>query len=320
MGNKNKLRELYNKYVDVNNELGKDLQDTFKKDWYINPDWLRPLINREFAREMGVGDNIMASTNHPAVSKVADAFVEMLWDDMVAKAKKWDNVTVALIWGGGWSGKSGWPKAMISEWFIKDGQKVDMTLDVQGWANDLKGLIEKAKKEWVLDKFNFKIAYVYASTEEAGRWVINRTINQNERLLKSRGLNPNVVAQETELWKNRLYAWRTLPFDIFEGGHLKSIWEKWLKWYIEIAKEVDNVDFMITERVPWDRKATTKHIVKKWNKWLMTEKEINDLVNKMEANKKEWLSKVKDKIREEWEEAVRKWLMSKNQLNNLFGV
>jgi hypothetical protein len=30
----------------------------------------------------------MASTNHPAVSKISDAFVEMVGDDMIEKAKK----------------------------------------------------------------------------------------------------------------------------------------------------------------------------------------------------------------------------------------
>jgi hypothetical protein len=52
LNDKDKLRKLYNKYVEVNDELGEDLQNTFMKDGYLNPDGLRPLINKEFAREM----------------------------------------------------------------------------------------------------------------------------------------------------------------------------------------------------------------------------------------------------------------------------
>jgi hypothetical protein len=36
---------------------------------------------------------------------------------------------------------------MISEGFVKDGEKVNMTLDVQGGANDVKKLIEKAREK-----------------------------------------------------------------------------------------------------------------------------------------------------------------------------
>lgn len=317
LNDKNKLRKLYNKYVEINDELGEDLQNTFMKDGYLNPDGLRPLINKEFAKEMWVGDNVMASTNHPAVSKIADAFVEMVGDDMIEKASKWDKVNVALIWGWGWSWKSGWPKAMISEGFVKDGEKVNMTLDVQGGANDLKKLIEKAREKWVLDKFNFKIAYVYASTEDAGKWVINRTINQNQRILEKQWLNPKVVEKETDIGKNRLYAWRTLPFKVFEQGHLKSVWEKWLRGYIDIAKDIDNVEFMITERIPWDRKNTNKYIVKQGWEWKMTEKELNDLVTRMTKNKEAWLNWAE--LEKEWQKAVKEGKISKRQYANLFG-
>lgn len=317
LNDKNKLRKLYNQYVEINDELDKDLQNTFMKDGYLNPDGLRPLINKEFAKEMWVGDNVMASTNHPAVSKIADAFVEMVGDDMIEKASKWEKVNVALIWGWGWSWKSGWPKAMISEGFVKDGEKVNMTLDVQGGANDLKKLIEKAREKWVLDKFNFKIAYVYASTEDAGKWVINRTINQNQRILEKQWLSPKVVEKETDIGKNRLYAWRTLPFEVFEQGHLKSVWEKWLRGYIDIAKDIDNVEFMITERVPWDRKNTNKYIVKQGGEWKMTEKELNDLVTRMTKNKEAWLNWAE--LEKEWQKAVKEGKISKRQYANLFG-
>lgn len=317
LNDKDKLRKLYNKYVEVNDELGEDLQNTFMKDGYLNPDGLRPLINKEFAREMWVGDNVMASTNHPAVSKIADAFVEMVGDDMVEKASKWEKVNVALIWGWGWSWKSGWPKAMISEGFVKDGEKVNMTLDVQGGANDVKKLIEKAREKWVLDKFNFKIAYVYASTEDAGKWVINRTINQNQRILEKQWLSPKVVEKETDIGKNRLYAWRTLPFEVFEQGHLKSVWEKWLRGYIDIAKDIDNVEFMITERIPWDKKNTNKYVVKQGGEWGMTEKELNDLVTRMTKNKEAWLNWAE--LEKEWQKAVKEGKISKRQYANLFG-
>jgi hypothetical protein len=52
LNDKNKLRKLYNQYVEINDELDKDLQKTFMKDGYLNPDGLRPLINKEFAKEM----------------------------------------------------------------------------------------------------------------------------------------------------------------------------------------------------------------------------------------------------------------------------
>lgn len=317
LNDKNKLRKLYNQYVKINNELDKDLQQTFMKDGYINPDGLRPLINKEFAKELWVSDNVMASTNHPAVKEIADAFVDMVGDDMVEKAKKWDKVNVALIWGWGGSWKSGWPKAMISEGFVKDGEKVDMTLDVQGGANDLQNLIEKARREWVLDNFNFKIAYVYASTEDAGKWVINRTINQNQRILENQGLSPKMVEKETDIGKNRLYAWRTLPFEVFEKWHLKSVGEKGLRWYINIAKDVNNVEFMITERIPWDRKNTKKYIVKQWGEWKMTEKELNDLAERMTKNKEAGLNW--KKLQEEWQKAVKEGKISKRQYANLFG-
>lgn len=317
LSDKNKLRKLYNQYVKINNELDKDLQGVFMKDGYLNPDGLRPLINREFAKELGVGDNVMASTNHPAVKEIADAFVDMVGDDMVEKAKEWDKVNVALIWGWGWSWKSGWPKAMISEGFVKDGEKVDMTLDVQGGANDLQNLIEKARREWVLDNFNFKIAYVYASTEDAGKWVINRTINQNQRILEKQWLNPKVVEKETDIGKDRLYAWRTLPFKIFEQGHLKSVGEKWLRWYINIAKDVNNVEFMITERIPWDRKNTKKYIVKQGWEWKMTEKELNDLAERMTKNKEAGLNW--GELQKEGQKAVKEGKISKRQYANLFG-
>lgn len=317
LNDKNKLRKLYNQYVEINDELDKDLQNTFMKDGYLNPDGLRPLINKEFAKEMWVGDNVMASTNHPAVSKIADAFVEMVGDDMIEKASKWEKVNVALIWGWGWSWKSGWPKAMISEGFVKDGEKVNMTLDVQGGANDLKKLIEKAREKWVLDKFNFKIAYVYASTEDAGKGVINRTINQNQRILEKQWLSPKVVEKETDIGKNRLYAWRTLPFEVFEQGHLKSVWEKWLRGYIDIAKDIDNVEFMITERIPWDKKNTNKYIVKQGWEWKMTEKELNDLVTRMTKNKEAWLNWAE--LEKEWQKAVKEGKISKRQYANLFG-
>lgn len=317
LNDKNKLRKLYNQYVEINDELDKDLQNTFMKDGYLNPDGLRPLINKEFAKEMWVGDNVMASTNHPAVSKIADAFVEMVGDDMIEKASKWEKVNVALIWGWGWSWKSGWPKAMISEGFVKDGEKVNMTLDVQGGANDVKKLIEKAREKWVLDKFNFKIAYVYASTEDAGKWVINRTINQNQRILEKQWLSPKVVEKETDIGKNRLYVWRTLPFEVFEQGHLKSVWEKWLRGYIDIAKDIDNVEFMITERIPWDRKNTNKYIVKQGGEWKMAEKELNDLVTRMTRNKEAWLNWAE--LEKEWQKAVKEGKISKRQYANLFG-
>ena len=317
LNDKNKLRKLYNQYVKVNGELDKDLQNTFMKDGYLNPDGLRPLINKEFAKEMWVGDNVMASTNHPAVKEIADAFVEMVGDDMIEKASKWEKVNVALIWGWGWSWKSGWPKAMISEGFVKDGEKVNMTLDVQGGANDVKKLIEKAREKWVLDKFNFKIVYVYASTEDAGKWVINRTINQNQRILEKQWLSPKVVEKETDIGKNRLYAWRTLPFEVFEQGHLKSVGEKWLRWYINIAKDVNNVEFMITERIPWDRKNTKKYIVKQGWEWKMTEKELNDLAERMTKNKEAGLNW--GELQKEWQKAVKEGKISKRQYANLFG-
>ena len=314
----NKLNKLYDDYVATNEELGKDLQDVFMKDGYINPDGLRPLINKDIAKELWVGDNIVASINHPAVSEIMKKFIEIVGDRMIEKAKKWDKVNVALIWGGGWSGKSGWPKAMISEWFIKKWEKVDMTLDVQWGANDLtKYVIEKAKDEWVLDKMNFKIAYVYASTEDAGKWVINRTINQNQRILEKQWLNPKVVEKETDLGKDRLYAGRTLPFKVFEEWHLKSVGEKGLRWYINIAKDIDNVEFMITERIPWDRKNTKKYIVKQGWEWKMTEKELNDLVERMTKNKEAGLN-WKD-LQKEWQKAVKDGKMSKRQYANLFG-
>ena len=317
VGDKKKLRELYNDYVKKNKELGEDLQEVFMKDGYLNPDGLRPLINQIFAKEMWVSDNIMASTNHPAVSKIADAFVEMVGDDMIEKAKKGENINVALIWGWGWSWKSGWPKAMISEGFVKEWEKVNMTLDVQGGANDLKALIEKARNEWVLDKFNFKIAYVYASTEDAGKGVINRTISQNIKGLERKWLNPDVVAKDTDIGKDRVYVWRTLPFKIFEQGHLKSVGEKWLAWYINIAKDIDNVEFMITERIPGDRKNTKKYIVKQGGEWKMTEKELNDLATRMTKNKEAWLNWAE--LEKEWQKAVKEGKISKRQYANLFG-
>ena len=317
LNDESKLRELYNEYVKKNQELGEDLQGVFMKDGYINPDGLRPLINKEIAKAMKVSDNIMASTNHPAVSKIADAFVDMVSNDMVKKAKKWDKVNVALIWGWGWSWKSGGPKAMISEGFVKEWEKVDMTLDVQGGANDLRGLIEKARNEWVLDKFNFKIAYVYASTEDAGKGVINRTISQNIKGLQRKGINPEEVVKDTDIGKNRMYAWRTLPFKVFEQGHLKSAGEKWLAGYINIAKDIDNVEFMITERIPWDRKNTKKYIVKQGGEWEMTEKELTDLATRITKNKEAWLNWAE--LEKEGQKAVKEGKISKRQYANLFG-
>ena len=316
LGDEKALRKLYNDYVKSNTELKKELQGTFKKEGYINPDGLRPLINKEIAKELWVSDNIMASTNHPAVQKIIDGFVDMVSEDMVKKAKGWDEVNVALIWGGGWSWKSRWPKAMIEEGFLKEWDKVDMTLDVQGGAKDLKGLIEKARDEWVLDKFKFKIAYVYASTEEAGKWVIGRTIRQNEKILEKQGLNPKVVEKETDIGKDRLYAWRTLPFKIFEEGHLKSVGEKWLRGYIDIAKDVDNVEFMITER-SWKWEDVNKYVVKQWGEWKMTEKEVNDLAERITKNKEAWLNW--KELEKAGQDAVRSGKLSKRQYANLFG-
>lgn len=319
LGDKKKLRELYDRYKVENEELkDAEVEKIFDKNGYINPDGLRGIINEMIAKELGVSENILASTNHPAVSKIADEFVEMVGDDMVKQAKNGNKITVAVIWGGWGSWKSGWPKAMISEGFVKKWDKVNMTLDVQGWADDLEKIIRKAEKEWVLDKFEFKVAYVYASTEDAGMWAINRTINQNVRWLERKWYRPEDVKNAGISAKNNLYAWRSLPFKVFEQGHLKSIGEKkGLKKFVDMANKMDNMELMITERIPGDRKNTVKHIVKQWGEFKMSAEELDSLLEKITANKEAGLNwKL---LKREGKRALKNGEISERQYYDMFG-
>lgn len=313
------LRELYDRYKIENEELkDAEVEKIFDKNGYINPDGLRNLINEELSDKLWVSDNILASTNHPAVSKITDAFVEMVGNDMIKKAKRGEDVTVAFIWGWGWSWKSGWPKAMISEGFVKKGDKVDMTLDVVGWADELKNLMVKAAQEWVLDKMHFKVAYVNATTEDAGKWAIMRTINQNVKGLKRKWEDIEEVKSMWMEGKNRLYAWRSLPFKVFEEGHLKSVWDKkGLALYTDLAKKVDNIDFMITSRVGGKDRGVVKYIVKKDGEFRINWNKLDELIKDITRNKKRWLDW--DKLRSEGDKALRRGEISQRQYKDMFG-
>ena len=98
---------------------------------------------------------------------------------------------------------------------------------------------------------------------------------------------------------------------------MKSVGEKWLRGYIDVAKDVNNVEFMITERIPGDRKNVKKYIVKQGGEWKMTEKELNDLAERMTKNKEAGLNW--KELEKEWQKAVKEGKISKRQYANLFG-
>lgn len=318
LGNREEFNKIFEEYKNEHEEIPDDdvVQSIFDRDYYINPDWLRKMINKRIAKELGVSPNILASTNHPAVSKISDKFIEEAADDVINRAKKGEDINIAFIWGWGGSWKSRGASAMIEEGFVKKWDKVQMTLDVQWGGDELVKIMEKAKEEWVLDKIKFKVAYVYASTKDAGLWVIDRTIKQNRKILEKKWLDPKKVSSMAwEQDKNRLYEWRTLPFDIFEEGHLKSISEKkWLFKYLDLAKEIDNIDFMITTRGEW---GIIKNVIKKDGEWVADVFELDRLLREIENNKYEWLDW--GKVREDGNKALKGWLISQRQYDDLFG-